>query len=404
MKYLYGDSSPFPLQFNFLATLGTFVASAAKTVQLQLEIKHSQDKTVHAGVSRERSLETLERFHRGIQSSLQGSAAGNTEPLIAEYSANLAAHATRVVDDMRRSMGSITEREESTTRSGTEQRRGEIRAALEKFLLAGRIPILESEVSMKLENGRNELSCVLTNPDGIVTGFGLSTKDAPAWNAPRKVSEFAHDLDFQIGTRKSWIMRTPQPDVVHIDDFVIGGFELSADQAVIALRRKPEMKDSLIFHIQRTTTGLVASVERGGDDSGDAAPTSIEPDERSKLESLWMLIRTGVNDVLPSKDRLISVTIDGEDALERDRPLPFVQRLVKMFAPAVAEISKRSPNVSELSLKSESAGGKREEIYLKKLDLAKHIEGLTPDGRAVFAPLGLLAKDDIPTLEPEFDD
>jgi hypothetical protein len=60
-----------------------------------------------------------------------------------------------------------------------------------------------------------------------------------------------------------------------------------------------------------------------------------------------------------------------------------------MFAPIVAEIARRSPNALELSLKCETDGGRREELYLRKKDLVAKLEPLTPPARALFAPLAL---------------
>ena len=37
MRYLYGDSAPFPHSFNFLSTLEAFMAAAARIVQLESE-------------------------------------------------------------------------------------------------------------------------------------------------------------------------------------------------------------------------------------------------------------------------------------------------------------------------------------------------------------------------------
>jgi hypothetical protein len=56
----------------------------------------------------------------------------------------------------------------------------------------------------------------------------------------------------------------------------------------------------------------------------------------------------------------------------------------------VNEIARRSPNASELSLKLENDGGKREEIYVKKEDLAAQLDALGPQEKALFSPLGLL--------------
>ena len=83
------------------------------------------------------------------------------------------------------------------------------------------------------------------------------------------------------------------------------------------------------------------------------------------------------------------MSLDGTPVFEGGLVIPFVVRLVTMFAPTVREIAKRSPNEFELSLKQENDGGRREEIYLRKEQLVSKLQPLSSIGREVFAPLGL---------------
>jgi hypothetical protein len=104
------------------------------------------------------------------------------------------------------------------------------------------------------------------------------------------------------------------------------------------------------------------------------------------------------------KERLLSVTLDGADVVEQDLVIAFVERLVQMFSPIVSEIARKSSNATELSLKREHDDGRREELYLRKQELAKRIEPLTAPARGLFAPLGLAPRAEQPlafTPRPE---
>src|SRR5262249_40629111 len=83
------------------------------------------------------------------------------------------------------------------------------------------------------------------------------------------------------------------------------------------------------------------------------------------------------------------VSLDSQPVFESGLALPFIVRLVAMFAPTVREIAKRSPNEYELTLKTEAEGGRREELYLRKEALVSTLQPLPGKGREVFAPLGL---------------
>jgi len=393
MRYLYGDSSPFPLQYNFLSTLETFVACAARAVQLHRDFDQVHAGTSAAAVARGKALSELETFHRAVMRAVHDSASRSTEPATVDYARQIEEHAARIVEDARRVASAATEREQAQMRAEAEKRRGEIRTSMESFLIVGRLPTADWKISMRLAGHRNELSAIFTNADGIVTQFTLAASQVPAWQGPRKVSEFAHGVDLQVGIKKSWLKRTPQPEVVHLDDFYVGGFDLSDDAAEIRLRRRPEAADNLVFYLRREDTELLAEVRRPGEEEPEGMVSHVDPGDRAQLERLWQLLRTGVSEALTRKERLLSVTLDGKDIFEHDLVVPFIQRLLKQLGPTVAEIARRSPNPQELSLKHEDDAGRREEIYVKKQDLVSKLEPLDRESRAVFASLGLTPED-----------
>jgi hypothetical protein len=389
MRYLYGDSVPFPLQYNFLTTLETFVSSAARAVELQFEMQRLEASTAGAAASRAKSLQELDNFHQSVMRAVHECATRTTHPVAADYARQIQEHGARLLEQARSTHTQSSERDQAQVRSEIDRRRSEIRAALETFLTVGRLPTTESRVSMRLEGHHNELSAVFTNPLGIVTSFKLSTANAPAWHAPRKVSEFAQGVDLQIGIKKSWIKRSVQPEMVHIDDFYISGFELSDDAAQIRLRKKPDTRDAFVFILRRHDAELHAEVQRADEEMTDGLPATVDAQDRAQLERLWQLLRAGCADVLVHKERLIGAELDGLDVFGNDRAIPFIERIIKILAPIVVEISRRSPNPNELSLKHENDGGRREELYLRKADLANKLDPLSAASRAVFAPLAI---------------
>jgi hypothetical protein len=283
------------------------------------------------------------------------------------------------------------EREHANAGVEVGRRRSEIRDAVQGFLLVGRLSILESRVSMNLVDSKNEVSAVFTHPDGIVTAFALSAAASPAWQVPRKVSDFATEVDLMIGVRKSLFKRTVATEAVRLDEYVLSGFDLSDDAAEIRLRRKvADPRDTFVFKLKRVDTEILAEVQRPTEIEAESGPPAIDSGDRLQLERIWQLIRAGVADVLAHKERLISVTLDGQDLFEHSLAIPFIERMLRLLAPTVNEIARRSPNAGELSLKTEDDTGRREEIYVKKDELAAHIEPLGEREKALFLPLNLL--------------
>ena len=107
------------------------------------------------------------------------------------------------------------------------------------------------------------------------------------------------------------------------------------------------------------------------------------------VEKLWQAIRAECQALMDHKERLTKLELDGKDVFAEHLALDLVRRLVATFAPTAKEIAARSPSAEELSLKTESEDGRREEIYLKKEEIFRKLQPLPASGREVFAPLGL---------------
>ena len=204
-RYLYGDSVAFPLQYDFLASLDTFVTHAAHAVHLAIDLKHLGAGIAEAAVARQRGLDALDGFHHQTLRTLHTLAATVPTPQAAEYMQWLRESANRWVEDAKRAHQATTERDEHNLQSEIARRRGEIRQSVETFLTASRLPTVESRVVLRLEAGHNDLSATFKNPQEIVTSFKLTA--AAPWTSPRKVGDFAQGVDLQVGVKRSWIDR-----------------------------------------------------------------------------------------------------------------------------------------------------------------------------------------------------
>ena len=174
-----------------------------------------------------------------------------------------------------------------------------------------------------------------------------------------------------------------------MDEWVITQFDLSDDAFGLTLRKKLTEKEVLHFELRRTEQGLTGSVEHPGQSNAEAQNGQLAAPDVAAIERLWQALRLACRDVLEHKEHLVSVSLDQAPVFEGGLVIQFVVRLVAMFAPTVREIAKRSPNEFELSLKQETEGGRREEVYLRKEQLVSRLQPLSSIGREIFAPLGL---------------
>jgi len=389
MRYLYGDSVPFPLSFNFLSTLEIFMTTATRAVELELGAMKLAKDTADAAAGRQRALETLEGFHALVMRAFTDTAAKVPHALAQEYTKNLGEQAVRFVEDHRAQYARQNDAEAAAARAETDRRRHEIRGQLETFFKIARLPLEGYKLTLELSENRTQASAVYLATHGIVSTFTLGASKVAAWNHPRKVSEFAQNLNLTVGVNKSWLRGTITAEKMKLDDYVVSHAELSDDACQIRLRKKAAEKDTLIFRTWKGEGGIRGEVEHPGDPNAEALPPEVAASDLPELDRFVQALRIAGRELLEHKEQLVSVQLDGADVLGGGLAIPLVERLVAMFAPTAIEIAKRSPNANELSLKTESDEGRREEIYLKKDDLVQKLQPLHQGGRQIFAPLGL---------------
>jgi hypothetical protein len=380
-----GDSTPFPLGYNFLATLESFMATATRIVQLENETASSRSSIEVTAANRMKGLEALEQFHNVVMRAVQDTAQKVQHTHALEYAQRVAEFALQYVEDHKRSTIAANERESMQLRAEHDRRTNEQRQQLEIFLKVAQLPILRTKLSIRLvgeQRGeqRHTMSAVFDNPDNMQTAFTLDANKAPGWANPRKVSDFMQGVDLLVGVEKSWLRGTTTPKQERVDDWTITQVDMSDETFELALRKNFKEKEMLVFHI----------VEHPGAPGQEAAVgTAMQHSDLVVLDKLWTSIRHASRDALQHKEQLLGVLLDQQPVFEGGLVLSFVVRLIAMFAPTVREVAKRSPNEHELSLKIEHDGGRREEIYLRKDSLVGALQPLPAAGRAVFAPLGL---------------
>ena len=392
MRFLYGDSSPFPLGYNFLSTLEVFMTAATRIVQLESDARDVARQGDELGAGRLKGLEALEQFHTVVMRAVQDTAQKVQHVHALEYAQKVAGFASSYVDEHKRATLAANEREAAQARSENDRRMQEQRQQLETFLKAAKLPVLATKISMQLyvegKDARSQMSAVFQNPDGIATAFTLDTTRAARWSQPAKLGELVQGVELSVGVEKSWLKGTVTPKQVNVDDWTITQFELDDASFGLTIRRRLTEKETLHFELRRGEGGTTGTVDHPSASSAELNGQMATSDV-AQLERVWLALSTAAREVVDSKEQLLTVSLDGAPVFEGGLVIPFVVRLVSMFAPTVQEIAKRSPNEFELSLKQEDDRGGRVEVYLRKEQLVSRLVPLSSIGREIFAPLGL---------------
>ncbi|HVH40916.1 MAG TPA: hypothetical protein VM925_01195, partial [Labilithrix sp.] len=288
MRYLYGDSSPFPLGYDFLATLEAFMTASTRIVQLEVEAEVVAKQRDDIAQNRVKGLEALEQFHNVVMGAVQDTAQKVHHQHALQYARAVADYATQFIEEHRKGTLAANEREALQLRVDGDRRAGEMRAHLEAFLKTARLPVVTMKRSIRLNTDGRDVrysgTVACDHPDGIATAFTIAPHRSPAWSAPRKVSEVVQGVELRVGVEKSWLRGTVSPKQLNVDDWTIMQVELSEDAFDLSLRRKLAEREALAFHLRRGESGeLRGTVEHPGAPTSEAVPGSLGPQDVAQV-------------------------------------------------------------------------------------------------------------------------
>lgn len=387
MRYLYGDSTPFPLLYDFLGTLEAFMTAATRAVKLHDDAVALETKAAEAKQSRLAGIQALESFHTVVMKAIGDTANKVSHPSALEYAGQVGELAQRFVEDQWRQVNQANERDASHVAREVAQRRVDAHAAIEEFFLKANLTVESSTTRAALHGTRYETTATFKSSGGLTAGYQL--RPGAPWDAPRKVADFAKGTTLKVAVKKSFFKGVVTAEPLPLDDFIVSHVEVTESRVSVTLRKKVDQPDSLVFQLVRAGETLVASVEHPGNMDASSLPPELDDPDAAQLDRLAVALAESLRTLHPQKERLTELRLDDRDAMGGLLVVELVERFVTLFAPTVSEIAKRSPNELELSLKQQNEGGRREEVYLRKADLVDKLQPLWAKGRAIFAPLGL---------------
>ena len=388
MPYLFADSEPFPLAYDFLSTLRALVHSAAQTYaqlarvdELRRTIAEREQRT-HAILS------ALGEFGDAMEAARSAASEHFTEvPEVVLFSQQLEAYLDEKGSEARALCARTNDEKNRADAAEIDRCRQAMRQVVDAF-------VLDTQIGMELTYGHLTLRDDETydvrigawTPGPIEVEYGVAIDRLPEWKEPRRVESIAGPLILQIGMKKKLFRKDLTRELIDVSDYTLGEARVHAGGAEVQLRRKPNTtKDAVLLRIQRADGQLAVSVSRL---EQDAAPFSAPDDDLPRFERLWQSLQQVASAALPQRSAVHGVRLDGQDVFAHDLAPRLFDRLIERFAPFVHDIARRSPSAHELSLKLERDDGRREELYLKKSELLDELRALDEGMRARFGPLG----------------
>jgi hypothetical protein len=382
-RILYGDSTPFPYDIDFIALIKALVDSGARMLGAQAAIDDAVDR-----LSRfeERTGAEAMRLDGLVQTIQQAIASFGAALPRVQSSAGEVLQAARAISDRERgALKREHDAEAGVCARAVDEACAQAYQALEDFLLKHVPP--QSRLAWQLtcdDSGYDALVHVAT-PFGLDAHFSASVPDQHCFGRPRRVGELAPETVVMLprpGRRSSEL----RP--LRLDKLFIARAALDPDTIAITVARGHSIAGGWRFEISGEGDETCAQLL---DDDGQ--PTlgveELDPRSREAVLRLAAAVLDGSLDLPLRRQLMLESRLDGNTLRERHEPREVCLRLVSQLAPIVREIDRRSGAPGELLLRHTLDGARREAVFVTKAELYAKLQPLPPNLRKVFAPFNL---------------
>jgi hypothetical protein len=387
MTFLFGDSTASDLRIDYIDLLRDALDFS---VQVLLADERMQ-KGVTQGADAKRAAEAetarLTALGATVARAVEGVDVGAAESATAQCAHDLLMRTSETVRVASERAQSQLATELSRLEEEARRDRERCVEALQTFLKRHDLPNMTSELRLQQHGGTGYVARLYVR--GLSDLQAVLDLDIPAAHALGhvvRVEKLVERLEVHAPEAGGWLrkevkLRPQRLDKEHVTAVIVG------HDTTIHLRSSADGSGEgydLIFKEESPRVVL-----RRIGEAQDLPPFDLDDTDSSKARDLRNSLLTLTSDLLRLRKSLVEAALGGTPLYDHKDPRVLVERLVAEMAPTVREIARRSLTKTELVLKRQTGDGRREEIFVSRVDLQNRLRALGEAARAVFKPLDL---------------
>ncbi len=389
MGHVYGDSTPFPYDVNFIELIRHAVECGVTLMSAQHSIASAVDRSGNFDQLRKQERARMDAMSDAIKLTMTAFMSSHSERMVRTASRVLEA-ARGVIESELSVLDGQANGEISNTRATVDHAREQTFRAVEAFVLRHDLP--NTSVGLRRLAGEESYSgqALVATPFGVEAVFGLAIPPAHDWGKVRRVAELSAGTEVHVPQESGWLSRRVAVSPVKLDKLVVTEVAMASDRSLITLRRGPRSGPG--FQLEVTQEDQPAATLRKLVEDGNPTPDPIiqlEGEDAVHAMRLWNRVIDTTQDLAMRRQAMTTATFDGKALLEIEEPVAIATKLVNVLAPVVQEIARRSGAPGELVLRRDLGEGRREEIYITKAELHEKVMTLPTTLRPVFDPFEL---------------
>ncbi|SNQ59555.1 hypothetical protein [Candidatus Methanoperedens nitratireducens] len=394
MKYLYGDSTEFPLQRDFLGLLDNYIDTSVKSITLENTVFDLKETIRDRRRLKNSVLDEMDNFLLTVETAISGAVSGSKEQeTIVKYADKSREFIKKFIEDGMKKFSDEIFLEIAGFEKKADDADEENRKTLESFFIKDPVPVVNKRYTIKAGKEGYSAKVQVDYEGGISIVFDIASSEIPFWRRHVKARDFVRDVEIPARMKRPFLKKEPVPEIVSMDDLLLSDLVLSGKELEVVFRKGLDMAAER-FRLKMNFMGEFAvdvyhAGENGVEKNIQAVPELKSALNIFRLRELGEKIVEQTHTLYPKKQRLESIYLGDREVFEDNLVFELMQKVAEIFVPTVAEIKKHSPSEEELSLKAEDESGIRSEIYLKKSNVRDKLNAIREKGDRLFEILDI---------------
>jgi hypothetical protein len=387
MRYLYGDSSSFPLNQNFIVTLATATDCAVALLKVDENIssfKKVSDQANAASMSEIADIDQLtQRLTKALaqREHLSNATAKVAEGVVSTAQAQFA-----------KAKSGIKSWRDGTIRKA---QRGcgpaDMMAPIHRFMVKQELPYtswgLRWKAGVDDEPVQAQVYAIMQR--GLTSTLSVAIPPKHTWAQPVRIGEL---IEQQISLKlmgKNWLGRDKLKDFP-LDKYFVTRITRTSERHQLILSRKPkDISEGLKISLREGDSKRVQVTRIDEEENELGTPAGLEGADAQLIKRLWRRIEETIADLVRHRHQLLAATLYGKRITELESPATIAVAIIQSIAPLVRDMKRHSRTPGELQLKRDLGDGRREELFIAEQEIIAKFQTLTAKNQQLFDCCGL---------------
>ncbi|HEX7666974.1 MAG TPA: hypothetical protein VF407_20735, partial [Polyangiaceae bacterium] len=384
--YVYGDSTPFPYDIDFVRTIDDAVTCCVQLLQSETIILEAQDSAAQTEQVRQVEHKHLVELGATVRDAIMAERNAARSQRVVQTGTRLLSAARATVEGQIAILEQESADAVAEARKTIEGARAEVHLALESFLAIHDVPKTEVELSVVTSDEGSGAIVTTTSSFGIQATFEVGIPDVHAWRKTRRVREICEGTTVDIPKKVGFIKKRIEPRPFKLDDLFIRAFVIGEGHGKISFNKKPRKPDCVEIELNfrnETPKILFRTIDKQGEKS---EPFELGADDRAIVLRLWRFVCASSDDLKKARKTMKRALFEGRPIIEVS-PESLCRRVVAAIAPVAREIARRSGARGEIALRKSVGAWERHENFITSEELLSRTYDLPIHARRILDPL-----------------